>query len=80
MGQLPRIYTAVGGLQQYTDTIQWISSLIADWFYRNSIALGRWWFTMLIKATAPEYLSQLSFLWHQILNWSVTIIPIGLSE
>ncbi|MFT7352000.1 MAG: SSS family solute:Na+ symporter [Flavobacterium sp.] len=79
MGAIAVIYTAVGGLKAviYTDTIQWIILIVGLVFIGIPIAYNAVGGYDVIKATlAPEYLSLTNVSWHQILNWSVTIIPI----
>jgi SSS family solute:Na+ symporter len=79
MGAIAVIYTAVGGLKAviYTDTIQWIILIAGLVFIGIPIAYNAVGGYDVIKATlAPEYLSLTNVSWHQILNWSVTIIPI----
>jgi SSS family solute:Na+ symporter len=79
MGAIAVIYTAVGGLKAviYTDTIQWIILIAGLVFIGIPIAYNAVGGYEVIKATlAPEYLSLTNVSWHQILNWSVTIIPI----
>lgn len=79
MGAIVVIYTAIGGLKAviYTDTIQWLILIIGLVFIGIPIAYTAVGGYDVIKATlAPEYLSLTNVKWYQILNWSVTIIPI----
>lgn len=79
MGVIAVVYTSVGGLKAviYTDTIQWIILIVGLVFIGIPIAYNAVGGYDVIKATlAPEYLSLTNVSWHQILNWSVTIIPI----
>ena len=79
MGAIAVIYTAVGGLKAviYTDTIQWIILIVGLVFIGIPIAYNAVGGYDVIKASlAPEYLSLTNVSWYQLLNWSVTIIPI----
>jgi solute:Na+ symporter, SSS family len=79
MGAIAVIYTAIGGLKAviYTDTIQWLILIGGLVFIGIPIAYNAVGGYHVIKATlAPEYLSLTNVKWHQILNWSITIIPI----
>jgi SSS family solute:Na+ symporter len=79
MGAIAVVYTAVGGLKAviYTDTIQWIILIVGLVFIGIPIAYNAVGGYDVIKATlAPEYLSLTNVSWYQLLNWSVTIIPI----
>jgi SSS family solute:Na+ symporter len=78
MGTIAVVYTTIGGLKAviYTDTIQWLI-LIGLVFIGIPIAYNAVGGYDVIKATlAPEYLSLTNVKWYQILNWSITIIPI----
>jgi len=79
MGAVAVVYTAMGGLKAviFTDTIQWIILMIGmigiglpmGYFY-----LGGW---DGIKASLPpEFLRFDQLSWQQIVNWSLTVIPI----
>ena len=79
MGAIAVIYTAIGGLKAviYTDTIQWLVLIGGLVFIGIPIAYHAVGGYDVIKATlAPEYLSLTNVTWYQILNWSITIIPI----
>ncbi|TDD95937.1 sodium:solute symporter family protein [Flavobacterium cellulosilyticum] len=79
MGAIAVIYTAIGGLKAviYTDTIQWLILICGLVFIGIPIAYTAVGGYDVIKATlAPEYLSLTNVKWYQILNWSITIIPI----
>lgn len=79
MGAIAVIYTAIGGLKAviYTDTIQWLVLIGGLVFIGIPIAYHAVGGYDVIKATlAPEYLSLTNVKWYQILNWSITIIPI----
>jgi len=79
MGVLVVVYTGIGGIKAviYTDTVQWIilmSGLIFIGIPVSYFAIGG---IDTIKATlGPEFLSMGNVSWQQIVNWSVTIIPI----
>jgi len=79
MGIIAVVYTVLGGIKAviYTDTIQWIilmSGLIFIGIPTSYYAVGGW---EAIKATVrPEMLSISNITWQQLVNWSVTIIPI----
>ncbi len=79
MGILVVVYTGIGGIKAviYTDTVQWIilmSGLIFIGIPISYFAIGG---IDTIKATlGPEFLSMGNVSWQQIVNWSVTIIPI----
>ncbi len=79
MGVIAVVYTGIGGLKAviYTDTIQWIilmSGLVFIGIPVSYYAIGG---METIKATVgPEFLSLTNITWQQIVNWSVTIIPI----
>jgi SSS family solute:Na+ symporter len=79
MGLIAVIYTAIGGLKAviYTDTIQWLILIGGLVFIGIPIAYNAVGGYEAIKATlAPEYLSLTNVTWYQLLNWSITIIPI----
>jgi SSS family solute:Na+ symporter len=79
MGAIAVIYTAIGGLKAviYTDTIQWLVLIGGLVFIGIPVAYHAVGGYDVIKATlAPEYLSLTNVKWYQILNWSITIIPI----
>ncbi|MBG6062698.1 SSS family solute:Na+ symporter [Flavobacterium sp. CG_9.1] len=79
MGLIAVIYTAIGGLKAviYTDTIQWLVLIGGLVFIGIPIAYTAVGGYDAIKTTlAPEYLSLTNVKWYQILNWSITIIPI----
>jgi len=79
MGAIAVIYTAIGGLKAViiTDTIQWIILLAGLIFIGIPIAytaVGGW--DAIQSTLSPEYLSMTNVSIYQIINWSVTIIPI----
>ena len=79
MGIIAVVYTAIGGLKAviYTDTIQWLILISGLVFIGIPIAYHAVGGYDAIKATLdPKYLSLTNVHWYQILNWSVTIIPI----
>ncbi len=79
MGVIAVVYTSIGGLKAviYTDTVQWIILLVGLIFIGIPIAYNAVGGYEAIKSSlAPEYLSLQNISWHQIVNWSVTIIPI----
>lgn len=79
MGLIAVIYTSIGGLKAviYTDTIQWLVLIFGLVFIGIPIAYNAVGGYEVIKETlAPEYLSLTNVSWYQLLNWSVTIIPI----
>jgi SSS family solute:Na+ symporter len=79
MGTIAVVYTTIGGLKAviYTDTIQWLILIGGLVFIGIPIAYNAVGGYDVIKATlAPEYLSLTNVKWYQILNWSITIIPI----
>jgi SSS family solute:Na+ symporter len=79
MGAIAVIYTSIGGLKAviYTDTIQWIVLISGLVFIGIPMAYHAVGGIDAIKSTlAPEYLSLKNVSALQILNWSVTIIPI----
>jgi SSS family solute:Na+ symporter len=79
MGAIAVIYTSIGGLKAviYTDTIQWIILIAGLVFIGIPIAYNAVGGYDVIKSTlTPEYLSLQNVTWYQILNWSVTIVPI----
>ncbi|RTY79230.1 sodium:solute symporter family protein [Flavobacterium sp. GSP27] len=79
MGLIAVIYTAIGGLKAviYTDTIQWLVLIGGLVFIGIPVAYNAVGGYEAIKTTlAPEYLSLTNVKWYQILNWSITIIPI----
>ncbi len=79
MGVIAVVYTGIGGLKAviYTDTIQWIilmSGLVFIGIPISYYAVGG---METIKATlGPEFLSLGNVTWQQLVNWSITIIPI----
>ncbi|HRW62884.1 MAG TPA: sodium:solute symporter family protein, partial [Bacteroidales bacterium] len=79
MGVIAVLYTVMGGLKAviYTDTIQWIilmGGLIFIGIPVSYYAIGG---IDVIKITlGDEFFSLQNVEWQQIVNWSVTIIPI----
>lgn len=79
MGVIAVAYTSIGGLKAviYTDTIQWLVLISGLVFIGIPVAYNAVGGYDAIKASlAPEYLSLTNVTGYQILNWSVTIIPI----
>ena len=79
MGVIAVVYTSIGGLKAviYTDTAQWIILLVGLIFIGIPIAYHTVGGFEAIKSNlAPEYLSLQNISWYQLVNWSVTIIPI----
>ncbi len=79
MGVIAVVYTSIGGLKAviYTDTIQWIILLVGLIFIGIPIAYNAvGGYNAIKESLDPSYLSLQNISWHQILNWSVTIIPI----
>jgi SSS family solute:Na+ symporter len=79
MGVIAVAYTSIGGLKAviYTDTIQWLILIGGLVFIGIPVAYNAVGGYDAIKATLdPKYLSMTNVTWYQILNWSVTIIPI----
>lgn len=79
MGIIVIVYTAMGGIKAviYTDTIQWIilmSGLVFIGIPVAFLAVGG--LSGIREALPPEFFSLANISWQQILNWSVTIIPI----
>jgi SSS family solute:Na+ symporter len=79
MGVIAIVYTGIGGMKAviYTDTIQWIilmSGLIFIGIPFSYKAIGG---METIRATlGPEFFSLSNVTWQQLVNWSITIIPI----
>ncbi len=79
MGVVAVVYTVMGGLKAviYTDTIQWILLLTGLIFVGIPIAWIEIGGAEAIRSTLhPELLSLTNIRWQQIVNWSITIIPI----
>lgn len=79
MGVIAVIYTVMGGLKAviYTDTVQWIillSGLIFIGLPMGYFAVGGW--EGIAASVPPEMLTLNNLTWQNIVNWSVTIIPI----
>ncbi len=79
MGVIAVVYTSLGGLKAviYTDTIQWlilISGLVFIGIPMAYKAVGG--YEVIVASLEPEFLSLTNISWYQVLNWSVTIIPI----
>ena len=79
MGVVAVLYTVMGGLKAviYTDTIQWIILLVG----LIGIGIPIAWIEIggmeaLRTTLKPELLSLTNIRWQQIVNWSITIIPI----
>ncbi len=79
MGAIVIIYTAMGGIKAviYTDTIQWIILMSGLIFIGIPIAFYSVGGMQGIQETlGSEYFSLANVSWQQLLNWTVTIIPI----
>ncbi|HNQ60752.1 MAG TPA: sodium:solute symporter family protein [Bacteroidia bacterium] len=79
MGLVTIIYTVMGGMTAviYTDTVQWIVLMLGLILVGIPIsyhAIGGW--ESIHKILEPELLSLSSIGWQQLVNWSITIIPI----
>ena len=79
MGVIAVVYTVAGGLKAviYTDTVQWIILMAGLVFI--GIPLG--FFAVgglegIREVVQPEFLQLTNVSWSQLVNWSVTIIPI----
>ena len=75
------IYTVAGGIKAviYTDTIQWIvllTGLIAVTIPATLYRLGGW--EAIRKALPPEFFTLSNISAIQLVNWSITILPIWL--
>ncbi len=79
MGGIAVGYTVMGGLKAviYTDTVQWIVLLTGLAFVGLPVALhavGGW---QAVRATLrPEMLTLTNLSWQDLVNWTVTIVPI----
>ncbi len=79
MGCIAVIYTAIGGLKAviYTDTVQWLVLIGGLVFIGIPVAYHAVGGYEAIRASLPpEFLSLTNITFYQLLNWSVTIIPI----
>lgn len=79
MGVIAVVYTSIGGLKAviYTDTAQWIILLVGLIFIGIPIAYNAvGGYEAIKESLAPEFLTLQNIHWYQLLNWSVTIIPI----
>lgn len=79
MGVIAIVYTVMGGIKAviYTDTIQWIilmSGLIFIGLPAGYYAVGG--YDEIKSVLAPEFLQVTNVSWQQLVNWSITIIPI----
>ncbi len=79
LGSIAVLYTMLGGIKAviYTDTVQWIvllSGLMLVAIPVTYIKLGG--FDGIMPYLSDEMLSLKNISWQQIINWSVTIIPI----
>lgn len=79
MGVIAVVYTVLGGLKAviYTDTIQWIillSGLIFIGLPLGYLSIGGW--EGIQKTLEPELLTLTNVTWQNLVNWSITIIPI----
>lgn len=79
MGGIIILYTVMGGIKAviYTDTFQWILLLSGLLFIGLPVSYYAIGGIDEIRATVqPEMLSLTNITWQQIVNWSITIIPI----
>ena len=79
MGVIAVIYTGIGGLKAviYTDTVQWIILMSGLIFIGIPVAYYAIGGIEAIRATLPpEFISLNNITWQQMVNWSITIIPI----
>lgn len=79
MGVIAVVYTSIGGLKAviYTDTIQWIILMGGLIFIGIPISYHAIGGIESIKSTlGPDYLSLSNVSWQELVNWSITIIPI----
>ena len=79
MGAIAVLYTVMGGLKAviYTDTIQWIILMGGLIFIGIPVCYYAIGGIDVIKITlGDEFFSLQNVKWQQIVNWSVTIIPI----
>ncbi|WP_421869060.1 sodium:solute symporter family protein [Marinoscillum sp.] len=79
MGVIAVVYTVMGGLKAviYTDTIQWallLSGLVFIGLPLGYIEVGG--YEKIREILPNEFLSLSNITWQDIVNWSVTIIPI----
>jgi SSS family solute:Na+ symporter len=79
MGVIAVVYTVMGGLKAviYTDTIQWIvllSGLIFIGLPLGFFAIGGW--EGLVEGAGPGFLSLTNLTWQDVVNWTITIVPI----
>lgn len=79
MGIIAVVYTVMGGLKAviYTDTIQWIillSGLLFIGLPLSYAAIGGW--EGVQNTLEPELLTLTNIGWSDMVNWSITIIPI----
>lgn len=79
MGVIIIGYTALGGLKAviFTDTIQWSILMVGLTFIGIPVAyrmVGGW--PVISQSLSGEYFSLLNISWVQLINWTVTIVPI----
>jgi len=79
MGFIIIVYTVMGGIKAviYTDTFQWILLLVGLIFVAIPLsytAIGG--YDAVVASVEPEFLQLSNITWQQIINWSITIIPI----
>ncbi len=79
MGIIAVVYTVLGGLKAviYTDTVQWIilmSGLIFIGIPLAYSSVGGW--QGMTETLGPEFFTLSNLRWQDLINWSVTIIPI----
>lgn len=79
MGVIIVGYTVLGGLKAviYTDTIQWLILIIGLMFIGIPVAynaVGGW--EVITHSISGEFFSLTNVSWQQLLNWTVTIVPI----
>ncbi len=79
MGAIAVLYTGMGGLKAviYTDTIQWIILMTGLIFIGIPIAYNSiGGFEAIERTIGDEFVSFSNVTWQQIVNWTVTIVPI----
>lgn len=79
IGTIAIVYTVAGGLKAvvYTDTVQWIILMLGLAFIGIPFGyyhLGGW--EGIAETIPPGFFSLTNISWVQVLNWTVTIVPI----
>lgn len=79
MGAIAVVYTMMGGMKAviYTDTVQWIILLVG----LMGIAIPMTWYTLggwsgIAPYVSDDMLSLTNITWTDIVNWTVTVVPI----